>query len=63
VNSGLVAIDVCNLCVGVYLDKGEVDVFLMQTRATTRVWENKTNAVDTAGDVTHVIATIFDIFH
>jgi Zn-finger nucleic acid-binding protein len=63
VSSGLIAMDVCELCVGVYLDRGEATAYLLQTRTTTKVWENTTNAASNVVDTADVLETIFNLFN
>jgi len=63
VSSGFIAMDVCDLCAGLYLDQGEANAYLLQTRATTNVAENTVNAVDNVRVAGDVLDTIFRLFH
>jgi Zn-finger nucleic acid-binding protein len=63
VSSGFIAIDVCDICVGLYLDRGEATAYLLQTRSTTRVLENTTNAASNVVDTARILEMIFKIFH
>ena|SRR5689334_12550625 len=63
VREGVVAIDVCDLCTGLYLDRGEASLYLLQTRRAGQAAFDALDAADLATDVGRAIKTIWDVIN
>jgi Zn-finger nucleic acid-binding protein len=77
VREGVIAIDVCDLCAGLYLDRGEAEQYLLQTRGSKQLVDDAMRLVDDAmnraedamnkgddiEDVRRILETIWDVIN
>ena len=60
---GIVVIDVCNICAALYLDRGEANHYLLQTRGSKRGVDDAMNKAGEVSDVGRALEVIWDVFN